>query len=218
MRRLRLVFAAARGVAVAWIAIGAAACGQATDALQLGDATTTEEAATTTSSTAAISAAPIDISGDAVLERPQGKVLFAAEWGSGEGEFGYDLWEQGVPSQNPIELSVSQDNKTIAILDYANRRVQVYSYEGALQRVVPISTKAGLADVAFGQDGSIYVLTYGDSVVQIPPDGGGKAVECTIAAGIWPQELIVDGAAVWAKGAEGGYQLISGRTPLSPEE
>jgi hypothetical protein len=141
---------------VVWIGVGTAGCGQATEVSQLGGATTTEGAATTTSAIAATAPA-INVSGDAVLQRPHGKVLFAAKWGGAEGEFGYDVWGQGVPSQNPIEIAVSQDNNTIAILDYANRRVQVYSYDGSLLKVSSPKPKLALPTSPLAKtDGSMF--------------------------------------------------------------
>jgi hypothetical protein len=192
----------------------ATGCGRANEAM-LGEWIETGGVTTSTGGTAP-SSAPIEIVGSPDVERPAGAVIFTAKWGEGPGEFGFDLWEQGAPSQNPIEVAAAPDGKSIALLDYANRRVQVYSREGVFLREIPLVDEAGLADVAIDDAGWILVLTYGGSVIQIPPNDNQKASELSVVTSLHPQSLIVDGPSLWVADISGKFfQLATDHIGLS---
>lgn len=159
----------------------------------------------------------ITIKGAATFERPVGKTLLKAAWGAQPGQFRYDNWEGGKPSENPFEIAVSPDNSTIAILDYANSRVQLFSREGAFRQCIPVEGQS-LADVTFDKSGKLLVLSYADYVLRIDPKNPGKASKLMLASGLMPSELAVDGPDVKVRGRDGYYQLETSTGVVQPEK
>ncbi len=163
--------------------------------------------------------APIVLSGPAVIERPRGTLLFELEWGTEPGQVGHGVWEQGEPSQNPLELSTSPDERTIAILDYANSRVELLARDGRIQDVLPISSDGGLADVCYGPGGRVFVLSYGGAVLQLPAKVGEATLTIPIDWQVAPYELVPDGANLWVSGAGPTlYKVFGPSGPLSASE
>ncbi len=146
---------------------------------------------------------PIVVSGPATIERPEGEVLFSKEWGENPGQLGYDTWEQGAPSHNPIELAISPDESTIAILDYANTRAELFTLDGTLIRAIPIPSTSLLADIAYDKRGRLYVLA-GNELFELPaaPDGN-VVTNDTYPSDAFPYELRWDDNDV-------AYQLVFG--------
>jgi hypothetical protein len=138
-----------------------------------------------------------------------------AGWGTGPGQFRYDNWEGGAPSQNPFEIAVSQDDSMIAILDYANTRIQLFSREGVFEQVVSVPGES-LADVAFDKSGKLLVLSYSDYVLRIDPKQPGKSSKLVLASGLMPSEVVVDGAEIKVRGRDGYYQLETSAGVVQP--
>lgn len=159
----------------------------------------------------------ISLAGAAKCEWPSGKTLLKADWGTGPGQFRYDNWEAGEPSENPFEIAVSQDNSTIALLDYANSRVQLFSRQGVFQQVVPVAGQS-LADVAFDKSGKLLVLSYSDYVLRIDPKQPDKSSKLVLASGLMPSEVAVDGAEVKVRGRDGYYQLETSGGVVQPAD
>ncbi len=165
------------------------------------------------------SAASITISGPPIVERSHGATVLTAKWGTEPGQIGLGQWEDGSPSQNPIEIAASPDGATIGVLDSANSRVQLFSRDGQLQGVVPVPSSEGLADIAIGSGGQVFVLTYAGTVYRVAPQEPEKLMEYKVAPGVWPYELTVNGSLVWVKGkGEISYQVLSDETPIDVDQ
>lgn len=129
-------------------------------------------------------AAPVVVSGPAVFERPRGTELFRVAWGREPGQIGYSTTEQGTPSQNPLELAVSPDGATIAVLDYANARVELFTREGTLEQTILIPATTILGGLAYDKQGALFLLT-GDSVLALRVAGGADSGTSAFAWGDW---------------------------------
>lgn len=149
----------------------------------------------------------ITISGPDVAERPSGHVLISAKWGSGAGQFGYDKDEGGAPSKSPLEIAVSPDNKTIAVLDYANKRVQLFSRDGRFEKAIAVDGSS-LADVAFDSMGRVLVLSYDDYTLRFAVTGAGKPEKLPLSPGLLPTELVVEGSNVFVRAKDGYFQVV----------
>jgi hypothetical protein len=135
--------------------------------------------------TIASSDAPsIAISGPPVIERPRGTELFRVAWGSEPGQIGYSTTEQETPSQNPIELAVSPDGTTIAVLDYANVRVELFTRDGKLEQTILIPATTVLGGLAYDRQGALFLLP-SDSVLALRVAGGAESGASSIAWGDW---------------------------------
>lgn len=76
--------------------------------------------------------------------RIESKTILVTEWGSKEGQFGWDNSGK-MPYAQAVQISVAND--MIYLLDGVNDRIQIFSQNGKLERVVKLSThweKGGL--------------------------------------------------------------------------
>jgi len=143
----------------------------------------------------------ISISGAASFERPEGTVLFEKGWGSEPDQIGHGVWEQAMPSQEPILAAVSPDESTIAVGDYANHRVQLFARDGTFLQAIPYSGTGALVDIAYDTDGRLFALV-GNDVLELPTAPGGEVVtNMTHPWDTFPSELELDESPI-------GYQLI----------
>ena len=192
LRFVLIVVASACVVLLMSTGVAVSGCGEAREITQASgttatvattSSTVTSGASSTTSSTSSsvdttvitvVAATPILISGAAVVDRPDGTVLFSKKWGAAPGEVGHGVWEQGAPSQNPIEFAISPDETAVAILDYANSRVELFSRDGAFGAVIPLPSTTAFADISFNVQGRLFVLSYADLVLELPTQDEAK--------------------------------------------
>jgi hypothetical protein len=181
-----------------------AGCGSySTEETSGASTTATSRAATTTTVTTAAEAieSVISISGPAFFERPEGAMLFTKAWGSEPDQVGHGVWEQGMPSQNPILVAMSPDERTIAVGDYANNRVQLFARDGTFLKAIAYPSASLLADVGYDRQGRLFALV-GNDVFELPTASDGKIVtSSTYPSGTFPYQLALDDPAV-------RYQLV----------
>jgi hypothetical protein len=160
-----------------------------------------------------------DKAGPAQLQEANGKPLFNAKWGSGDGELGHERPQEGAPT-GPMSLSVDSKGRVV-VLDSVNGRL-VRQGEGGK----PEPMKIGLMDpqdMAAGQDGSTAVLDrFADKKVAVYDESGnlrgelpleGEGVEDVGSV----TGVFVDGEAVYVEKEHGSLVQI-GTTSGQPVE
>lgn len=149
--------------------------------------------------------------------RPLGQVVLQASWGTAPGQFGIG---EATPRSGPMLLAVSPDAGSLAILDWANARLQVFARDGKLLQVVPLDEGWDSLDMAWDGPESILLLDQGsESVVRRIVLDGGKATDVYPAAPeAFPDRLMVEGGEIWVHGeSDLSYPVVLGGTPLDAE-
>lgn len=156
----------------------------------------------------------IEIAGSVMSARPEATIIFRGSWGSAAGQFGIG---EGTPRQGPATFGVSPDGNTIAVLDSANGRVQVF-IAGALKAVAPVSREPYF-DILVDDVGDLLLLRRGpeSAVVSMSADGSSLRTY-SLDPGTEAQELIRNGDDIWVWGeGDVSYPVVVAGQGVAPE-
>ena len=213
----RLLFLAAFGVAVAIVGIGVAiAVDPAADAPNPGGDRSTTESVKQVAGAESV----IQITGEAsISEAPEGTVVVSGTWGDGEGEFGIG---SGTPREGPFAFAVSPVDGAIAVLDWANSRIQVFDAAGSVSAVYELpGTAGGYRDVAFDSANRVVVLRPvpdESCIIVFGPEGGVDA-SYVIPADLNAERLSVIGDEIWVWTVDDvSYPVVRGAKAYVGEE
>ena len=99
---------------------------------------------------------------DTLPEKYVKKVIIEAKWGDGPGEFGMSPYPESDPPVGPPNFYVHNDK--IYVLDYLNRRVQVFDSRGGFLKEIRYNKKeisdslASFVDIAVDNEEWVYLL------------------------------------------------------------
>jgi hypothetical protein len=151
--------------------------------------------------------------------RDADRVAFA-EWGDGSREVGLERGR----NLDPIGGSAFDvDGRGgITLLDQVNRRLLRWTKGGAARSSVPVSVNGTLADLALGNDGSVFVLETTSPPGTNPMirrfDDGGRELEAIESAEQTPSQIRVDerGPVVLARPSHHWMPALVDGVPASP--
>lgn len=118
-----------------------------------------------------------------------------------------------------VTTEVSRPKRRDTSLYYANSRVELFARDGKFDKTIPLPSTTPAADIAFNGQGRLFVLSYADSVLELPTQDGEKIVDIPVVPRISPVELVADGTDLWVAG-QGPllYKVFQESGPVPPEK